>query len=101
MPLDTTKTFHFHLLSILANAPHAACVYAIFNKNIWIYVGESADLQARLIELLNGNDALSQRIKSYSPTGFLFELNPLPNSRVTRQSQLISELRPVCNLPRN
>ena len=73
-------------------------MYAIFNKDIWIYVGVSADLQTRLIEHLNGTDAVSQRIKSYSPTGFLFEINPLPDSRALRQTQLISELRPVCNL---
>lgn len=96
MPVDITKTFNFHLLSILANAPHESGVYAIFNAQQWIYVGESGDLQARLLEHLNGSDTTAISIKSHNPTGFLFELVPAV-ARLGRQNQLISELRPVCN----
>jgi excinuclease UvrABC nuclease subunit len=101
MPFNTSKTFHFQLLPILANVPHAGGVYGIFNQNVWIYVGEAADVHARLIEHLNGTDPISQQIRSNVPTGFVFEPVPLQPSRVTRVSQLISELRPVFNVAAN
>jgi excinuclease UvrABC nuclease subunit len=97
MPVDISKTFHFHLLSILANAPHLSGVYVIFNSQRWIYVGQAGDIQARLLEQLNGTDVTATCIKSNAPTGFLFEVSA-PDISVNRERQLISELHPVCNL---
>lgn len=79
--------------SIVANAPHASGVYCIYNQQQWIYVGESGDLQARLLEHFNGDNACITR---NAPTGFQFEL-VAANQRVARQNQLIVALKPICN----
>lgn len=79
--------------SILANAPSASGVYAIYNANTWIYVGESGDIRARLLQHYNGDN---QCILNHHPTGFQFELVAAAQ-RVARQNQLIAALPVVCN----
>jgi len=79
--------------SIVANAPHASGVYAIFNAQRYIYVGESGDIQARLLQHYNGDN---QCIINALPTGFAFEV-VAANQRVARQNQLIVALTPACN----
>lgn len=86
-------TFAFERLSILANAPRASGVYALFNPQRWIYAGETGDIQARLLEHLNGDNRC---ITLARPTGFQFELPPA-QQRVARQDALILQLRPKCN----
>jgi hypothetical protein len=85
--------FPFSRPSILANAPNASGVYALYNPQIWIYLGESGDLQARLLQHLGGDNAC---ITQNGPTGFQFELSPAAQ-RVARQNQLIAALGPICN----
>jgi excinuclease UvrABC nuclease subunit len=89
-----SQWFPWNRASILANAPQASGVYAIFNSKNWIYVGESGDIQARLLEHLNGDNLC---IIQNLPTGFQFELVAGQAQRVARQNQLIVELKPVCN----
>lgn len=86
-------SFSWNHASIVANAPHSSGVYAIFNPQKWIYVGESGDLQARLLEHFNGDNACITR---NVPMGFQFEV-VAANQRVARQNQLILALSPVCN----
>jgi hypothetical protein len=78
---------------ILASVPHASGVYAIWKPNVWIYIGETEDLQRRLLEHFDGGNPC---ITQAGPTGCGFEL-VLPNTRVARQNTLIVECRPVCN----
>jgi len=85
--------FHFTNAGILTSAPNKSGVYVIFNPQTWIYVGESGDIQGRLIQHLNGDN---QRITRCAPAGFQFELFPA-EQRVARQNQLILQLDPVCN----
>lgn len=85
--------YYFNRNSILTNAPGTSGVYAIFQFGRWIYIGESENIQARLLEHLNGdNPCLTQA----NPVGFQFELWPA-NQRVARQDALILACRPACN----
>ena len=79
--------------SIDLNAPSASGVYAIFNGQSWIYVGESGDIHARLLQHINGDNTCITRC---APVGFQFELVPAAQ-RVARQNQLILQLVPICN----
>jgi hypothetical protein len=79
--------------SILANAPRASGVYVIYNGQTWIYVGESGDIQARLLQHFNGDNPC---ITHYVPTGFQFELVAAVQ-RVARQDEWIAHLGPACN----
>ena len=79
--------------SIVSNAPSASGVYAIFNPQAWIYVGESGDIRARLLQHFDGDNPCITRMH---PGGFQFELCPAAQ-RVARQNQLILALTPACN----
>jgi excinuclease UvrABC nuclease subunit len=80
---------------ILQRAPKASGVYAIFNKENWLYVGEASDLRGRLIAHFDGENAC---IRKNAPFGFQFEVVP-PRKRAARKKQLIGELKPICNRP--
>jgi len=78
--------------SIKANAPQSSGVYAIYSA-VWIYIGESNDIQGRLLEHWNGYNACIARAV---PTGFVFEVCDLAE-RVRRRVDLIARFRPLCN----
>ena len=86
--------FPYNRFSILATAPRGSGVYAIFTPQQWIYVGESVNIQARLLRHLNGDNACITR---FAPTGFQYERWP-KHQRVARQDELIRALNPACNL---
>ena len=86
-------SFLYNRVSILANAPAASGVYALYNPQSWIYVGEGKDIRARLLDHLNGDSACLTQV---NPTGFQFELCPA-DRRVARQDELIVALSPACN----
>jgi hypothetical protein len=79
--------------SIVDHVPHASGVYAIFDSEKWIYVGEAADIQTELLRYLNRD---SPPLTGNLPTVFQFELVAAAQ-RVARQDQLISVLRPARN----
>lgn len=85
--------YYFNRNSILTNAPATSGVYAIFRFGTWIYVGETGDIQARLLEHLNGDNPC---ITQSNPDGFQFEL-VAANQRVARQDAWIPALNPACN----
>jgi excinuclease UvrABC nuclease subunit len=74
------------------NAPQSSGVHAIYGA-VWIYIGESNDLQHRLLEIWNGDNA---RIMRAIPTAFAFEVCNL-TERVRRQATLIARFQPLCN----
>ena len=79
--------------AILKSVPATSGVYALWNQNQCIYVGETQDLQRRLLAHLQGDNDCIVRAR---PTAFSFE--PVPAGlRGTRQSALIFQLRPVCS----
>ena len=78
--------------SIKENAPQSSGVYAIYNR-AWIYVGESNDIQYKLLGHWSGDNAC---ITSAIPTGFVFEICN-QNERLRRQVALINRFLPRCN----
>ena len=78
--------------SIKANAPESSGVYAIYSA-VWIYIGESNDIQHRLLEHWNGDNACITRA---DPSGFVFEICDQVE-RARRQAALVAQFRPLCN----
>ena len=93
MPFAISMGSNFSWDAILSNAPNRSGVYGLFGSTGWIYVGESNDIQGRLLHHINETDT---SIKRHGPTGFVFELSP-EDQRVNRQKDLIRELDPPCN----
>jgi predicted GIY-YIG superfamily endonuclease len=85
--------FVFSQAGINASAPQKSGVYAIYNSNRWIYIGETNDLRRRLTEHLNEGGSC---IKKHNPTDFIFEEFP-EAFRVARQNALIAQYYPACN----
>lgn len=81
--------------AILLEVPNASGVYALWRLGTWIYVGESYDLQRRLLQHFHGSEPCIVR---EAPTSFGFELLS-PVGRLSRQRALVLELRPICNGP--
>lgn len=94
MPFAETRygRYLFQRESIVRNAPKASGVYGLFSA-FWIYIGEADDLQARILEHLDGDDPCIVR---FQPSGFAFELAS-PRDRPSRQKQLVKELQPLCD----
>ena len=83
---------------VRADAPAASGIYGASNAREWIYIGETDNIQASLLnDQRQGDSALMKRCA----TGFIFE----PRSRAGRlatQDRLILEYESVCNRrPRN
>lgn len=85
--------FGFNEATVLASAPQQSGVYALYNSNSWVYVGESENIQRRLLEHLRSDNL---RISSARPTGFCFE-SVSSHQRVARQDVLIAQLGPLAN----
>ena len=90
----TNPGHSFARTNVTAFAPLRSGVYVIYvPSTAWVYVGESGDIQTRLLQHLNESDTC---IKRYSPLAFSYEEWPA-ESRVARQDGWIVELTPVCN----
>ncbi len=48
--------FTFDRATIIANAPTQSGVYAIYNRDSYVYFGEGKDIEARLLAHLNGGN---------------------------------------------
>jgi excinuclease UvrABC nuclease subunit len=94
MPFENHGSRAFTETSILKNAPAASGVYGLSNAREWIFVGESDNLQNRLLAHLRGADPAWV----HAPTGFTYELSR-PADRLGRQNRLVQELAPVQNRP--
>jgi excinuclease UvrABC nuclease subunit len=95
MPWTGSGRFSFTESAILATAPRSSGIYALFNEGQWIYIGEGQDIEARLLQ--HRRDSHNQCVNRYSPAYFAFEAVE-EWRRVSRQDQLILELRPLCNM---
>jgi hypothetical protein len=87
------QRFPWSRATILSSAPDASGVYVIWNENRCVYVGETQDLQRRLMTHLDGDH---EGITRAQPTSFSFETVPA-GLRGPRQSALIFQLRPICS----
>lgn len=92
MPFEQFTPRSFTPVSVRANAPAASGIYGISNAREWIYIGETDNIQASLLNGLQRDSLLQQR----GPTGFVFELCA-PAGRLARHERLILEYGPVCN----
>ena len=93
MPFEQFTPRSLTPVSVRANAPAASGIYGVSNAREWIYIGETDNIQASLLNDLGQRDsALLKR----RPTGFVFELCD-PAARLARQDRLILEYEPVCN----
>jgi hypothetical protein len=93
MPFANHGNRSFTMPSIGKNAPAASGVYGLSNARQWIYVGETANIQADLLQHLQHPSAY---LREHAPSGFTFELSPA-EYRTDRQNQLIFELEPIGN----
>ncbi|HEV8441560.1 MAG TPA: GIY-YIG nuclease family protein [Methylomirabilota bacterium] len=93
MPWKNPRGFLYNPASVRRNAPAAAGIYGIFTRREWIYIGESKDIQARLLQHLNGDNPC---ISGSEAASFNFELVP-EIQRVARMNGLVAEFDPVCN----
>jgi len=93
MPFDQFTPRSLTPASVLANAPAASGIYGVSNAREWIYIGETADIQAELLRHLHNPPAFLRR---YSPSGFTYELSTAEH-RIDRQKQLVLELEPIGN----
>lgn len=93
MPFEEFTPRSFTAVSVRTNAPVASGIYGVSNAREWIYIGETDNIQASLLDELRQRD--SAVLKRY-PTGFVFEVC-VPTERPARLNRLIVEYAPVCN----
>lgn len=93
MPFDELTPRPFTLHAVRTFAPSTSGVYGISNAREWLYVGETANIQAALIGHLKDP---TTSLKKKLPTGFVFEVCD-GASRSGRQDRLIHEYSPLFN----
>ena len=93
MPWNNPTSHVFSRISVIENAPQESGVYALRYQSTWVYVGESENIRAQLIQHLNGDNAC---ITVYPSLTFSYELISSV-TRSWRQDELVRELRPTCN----
>lgn len=89
LPFQNYPARNFNAAEIRRETPASSGVYGLSNAREWIYVGETDNIQGRLLEHLATDGFRTQG----SPTGFSFELCA-PQDRLARQSRLVLELHP-------
>jgi hypothetical protein len=92
MPFENCFGRVFTAGTIEREAPEASGVYGISNSRRWLYIDETENIRASLMEYLADSAANSQ----HQPAGFSFELSPAYN-RTARRDRLIAELTPLQN----
>jgi hypothetical protein len=93
LPWSNSSGYNFTETSIKTNAPQLSGVYGLYSNQTWIYIGESGNIQERLLQHRGGDN---ECINRWNPPSFSYELVSA-NLRVARQNQLILELNPACN----
>jgi excinuclease UvrABC nuclease subunit len=58
LPFQNYPARIFKAADIRREAPASSGVYGLSNAREWIYVGETDNIQVRLLEHLNGTDSL-------------------------------------------
>jgi len=93
MSWNNRTRYPFTAKSVVVHAPMESGVYAIHNGSTWIYIGETGDILAQLVQHLNGDNVC---IAVYPNLTFSYELLP-ELTRVWRLEELVREFRPICN----
>jgi predicted GIY-YIG superfamily endonuclease len=92
MPFQNYIPRVFSTATIQRDAPGGSGVYGISNAKEWIYIGESDNIRASLLEHLQHTGS---PVTARNPTGFTYELCHAYN-RAGRRDKLTIELKPVC-----
>jgi hypothetical protein len=79
--------------SIRTNAPTGSGLYGISNAREWIFIGETNNIQAKLLDHLQNPETPLMKMR---PTGFVFE-SCEPAGRPARHNRLVLEYEPACN----
>jgi hypothetical protein len=95
MPFSGCFARVFNMTSVCREAPACSGVFGLSDSREWIYVGETDNIQNRLLELLN-DVSTSGFLEGRMPTGYSFEICS-PDGRVARQDRLVQELDPTVN----
>jgi hypothetical protein len=93
MPFENHGNRSFTMISIDKNAPAASGVFGLSDARQWLYVGETANIQAELLKLLQFPNVF---LREHAPSGFTFELSPMEH-RLERRNRLVVELEPIGN----
>ena len=93
MPWKNPTSYPLDRSSVAVHAPPRSGVYAIFTRTTWIYVGESLNICAQLMEHLDGDNPC---LTVFPGLMWSYELH-LSETCAWRQEELVRELRPVCN----
>jgi hypothetical protein len=83
----------FNRGSVILNAPMQSGVYVLRDQTRWIYVGETNDILARLIQHLDGDNSCIALFRNLT---FSYEVLP-EVVRGGRLEELIRKFRPICN----
>ena len=88
--------YPFTRYGINTHAYSSSGVYAIYADGVWLYVGKSSDMRARLLEHESGASDQSGCIKLHGANLFSFEVQFSPE-RERREDELIRRYNPICN----
>lgn len=92
MPFEHYAAYCFTPVSVQKNAPEASGVYGLSTARDWVFVAETDNIKATLLEHFEEARAF---LNERAPTGFTFEVCAACY-RLARQGRLIAELEPVC-----
>ncbi len=92
-----SKKHAFSEVGIIMGAPTKGGVYLIDKPGTAIYIGESGNIQDRLLEHYRKQSGQSACIWRNNPRTFSYEIVRGEAARKRREQELIRQLRPVCN----
>ena len=92
MPWRNPVSYPLESGSVFLNAPKESGVYVLRHGKTWIYIGESKNILAQLVQHLRDDDLCIERFPNLT---FSYEL-AAPTVRAWRMNELIREFRPVC-----
>jgi hypothetical protein len=94
MPWANPTNYEFSRMSIVRNAPEQSGIYALYHRATWVYIGETENIRAQLLQHLEGDVTC---VAVYPALAFSYVLAP-PAIRAWRQDELVREFHPFCNL---
>ena len=95
MPWKNSERWSFTMADIADRAPTESGVYYVGGPDGYLFIGESANVRAALLDQVTGHNPFML----FKPLWFGFELCPA-ESRVKRRNEMLTECSPLCNWDR-
>jgi hypothetical protein len=95
MPWKNSERWSFTMAEIADHAPTESGVYYVGGADGYIFIGESPDVRAALLQQVTGHNSFTL----FKPLWFGFERCPA-ESRVQRRDEMLAECNPLCNWDR-